>query len=45
MHRSAARETILTLISDDNYSALQRTLLMQFAVPEGKLVLAEPSTR
>lgn len=45
VHRSAARETILTLISDDNYSALQRTLLMQFAVPEGKPVLAEPSTR
>jgi hypothetical protein len=45
LHRSATGETILTLISDDNYSALQRTLLMQFAVPEGKPVLAEPSTR
>lgn len=44
-HRSATGETILTLISDDNYSALQRTLLMQFAVPEGKPVLAEPSAR
>jgi len=45
LHRSATGETILTLISDDNYSALQRTLLMQFAVPEGKPVLAEPSAR
>ena len=44
-HRSATGETILTLISDDNYSALQRTLLMQFPVPEGKPVLAEPSAR
>ena len=33
------------LVSDDNYSALQRTLLMQFPVPEGKPVLAEPSAR
>jgi len=45
LHRSATGETILTLISDDNYSALQRTLLMQFPVPEGKPVLAEPSAR
>ena len=44
-HRSAAGETILTLISDDNYSALQRTLLMQFALPDGKPVLAEPQSR
>src|SRR5262249_60768258 len=28
-HRSASGETILTLISDDNYSALQRTLLIR----------------
>jgi hypothetical protein len=41
-HRSAAGETILTLMSDDNFSALQRTLLMQFAVPDGKPMLAEP---
>lgn len=38
-------ETILTLISDDNFSPLQRTLLMQFALPDGKPVLAEPSSR
>jgi hypothetical protein len=44
-HRSASGETILTLVSDDNFSALQRTLLMQFALPDGKPVLAEPSAR
>jgi hypothetical protein len=32
-HRAASGETILTLISDDNFSLLQRTLLMQFALP------------
>ena len=30
VHKSAAGETILTLISDDNFSAFQRTLLLQF---------------
>jgi hypothetical protein len=44
-HRSASGETILTLISDDNYSPLQRTLLMQFTIPGGKPVLAEPTSR
>jgi hypothetical protein len=32
VHRNAQGETILTLISDDNFSVLQRTLLLQFAV-------------
>jgi hypothetical protein len=32
IHRSAAGETIVTLVSDDNFSVLQRTLLLQFAV-------------
>jgi hypothetical protein len=45
VHRGASGETVLTLISDDNFSALQRTLLMQFALPDGKPVLAEPSSR
>jgi hypothetical protein len=44
-HRSASGETMLTLISDDNYSPLQRTLLKQFAIPGGKPVLAEPTSR
>jgi hypothetical protein len=35
VHRNAAGETVLTLVSDDNFSVLQRTLLLQF-------VLAEP---
>jgi hypothetical protein len=41
-HRSGTGETILTLISDDNFSPLQRTLLMQFAIAEDKPVLAAP---
>ncbi len=32
-HRSAAGETVITLMSDDNFSPLQRTLIMQFALP------------
>jgi hypothetical protein len=30
VHRSAAGDTVLTLVSDDNFSALQRTILLQF---------------
>lgn len=30
---SAAGETVLTLMSDDNFSPFQRTLIMQFAIP------------
>lgn len=32
VHRTAAGETVLTLISDDNFSAIQRTVLMQFTL-------------
>jgi hypothetical protein len=32
VHRTAAGETVLTLISDDNFSALQRTILLQFTL-------------
>jgi hypothetical protein len=32
VHRAADGALVLTLISDDNYSALQRTLLLQFAL-------------
>lgn len=42
-HRSPAGETILTLMSDDNFSPFQRTLLMQFALADGRL--AEPGAR
>ena len=31
-HRNAAGETIITLVSDDNFSVLQRNLLLQFAL-------------
>jgi hypothetical protein len=42
-HQAAASgETIITLISDDNFSALQRTLILQFALPMAKPKLAEP---
>jgi hypothetical protein len=34
VHRSAGGETVLTLISDDNFSLLQRTLLLQFTLAE-----------
>lgn len=34
VHRTAAGETVLTLVSDDNFSPLQRTLLMQFKLIE-----------
>ncbi len=32
VHKNAQGETILTLVSDDNFSALQRNLLLQFAL-------------
>jgi hypothetical protein len=32
VHRNADGETIITLVSDDNFSALQRNLLLQFAL-------------
>ena len=32
VHRNAAGETIITLVSDDNFSGLQRNLLLQFAL-------------
>lgn len=32
IHRNVSGETILTLMSDNNFSALQRTLLLRFAV-------------
>jgi hypothetical protein len=42
VHRAQSGETVLTLMSDDNFSPLQRTLIMQFALPETKPVLAGP---
>ena len=32
VHRNSAGETIVTLVSDDNFSIIQRNLLLQFSV-------------
>jgi hypothetical protein len=32
VHRGAAGETVITLVSDDNFSAIQRNLLLQFTL-------------
>ena len=34
VHRTAAGDVVLTLVSDDNFSPLQRTILLQFALVE-----------
>ena len=34
VHRNASGETILTLVSDDNFSVIQRNLLLQFTLVE-----------
>ncbi|MGE0565984.1 MAG: esterase-like activity of phytase family protein [Pseudolabrys sp.] len=34
VHRNARGETILTMVSDDNFSAVQRNILLQFALVE-----------
>jgi hypothetical protein len=34
IHRTAAGETVITILSDDNFNPLQRTLLMQFTLLE-----------
>jgi len=34
VHRTAAGDTVLTLISDDNFSPIQRTILLQFTLVE-----------
>jgi hypothetical protein len=40
-HRASTGETVITLMSDDNFSPFQRNLIMQFALPDGP-VLAGP---
>ena len=32
VHRNAAGETVITLVSDDNFSVIQRNLLLQFVL-------------
>jgi hypothetical protein len=34
VHKNAAGETIVTLVSDDNFSRLQQTVLLRFALIE-----------
>jgi hypothetical protein len=34
VHRNAQGETVITLVSDDNFSAIQRNLLLQFVLVE-----------
>ena len=41
VHRSASGATVLTLVSDDNFSPLQRTLLLQFTL-DGMVAGARP---
>jgi hypothetical protein len=34
LHREAGGETVLTLLSDDNFSPIQRTVLLQFTLED-----------
>ena len=34
VHRAGSGETVLTLVSDDNFSLIQRTMLLQFTLVE-----------
>ena len=45
VHRATSGETVLTLMSDDNFSALQRSLIMQFTLPARTPAVAGPKTR
>ncbi|MGV1013762.1 MAG: esterase-like activity of phytase family protein [Methyloceanibacter sp.] len=40
-HRSRSGETVLTLMSDDNFNPFQRTLIMQFALPGAQSAAAD----
>jgi hypothetical protein len=44
VHRSAAGEIVVTLISDNNYSILQRTLLLEFTL-EAQVAPVRPAGR
>ncbi|MFC7396186.1 esterase-like activity of phytase family protein [Chelatococcus sp. GCM10030263] len=43
-YRNADRETIITLISDDNFSMFQRTVLLEFALDPPEEARLPPST-
>jgi hypothetical protein len=40
VQRRVSGETVITIMSDDNFSGLQRTLIMQFALPGGEPIAA-----
>jgi hypothetical protein len=44
-HRNAAGETILTLVSDDNFSMFQRTVLLEFALLPPESASIAPSVK
>ena len=39
-HKNRQGETIITLLSDDNFNSFQKTLILQFALPKTSLVAA-----
>ena len=41
-HRAPSGETVLTLMSDDNFNPFQRCLILQFTLPETEPVVAGP---
>jgi hypothetical protein len=41
-HRAPSGETVLTLMSDDNFNPFQRSLILQFTLPETAPVVAGP---
>jgi hypothetical protein len=42
VHRRASGEMVITLMSDDNFSPLQRTMILQFTLADGKAAFATP---
>jgi hypothetical protein len=36
VHRTANGQTVLTLVSDDNFSPIQRTILLQFTLADDR---------
>ncbi len=41
VHTNKHNETIITLLSDDNFNSFQKTLIMQFALPKSSLIAAK----
>jgi hypothetical protein len=45
VRKSTNGETLIYVLSDDNYNGLQRTVLLMFALDDESLVTAEASAR